>query len=66
MLVLHVDDAAYAGHGPVWKRALDQLRQTYTIGKEEYGTFQFLGRRVIQNRDYSIEVDQHEYIKALE
>ena len=66
ILVLHVDDAAFAGEGPEWKAAMAKLRQGFTIGKEEYGTFNFLRRRVHQNDDFSIELDQHEYVGALE
>ena len=66
MLVLHVDDAAFAGEGPVWKKAMQYLRSKFTIGKEEYDDFTFLGRHVHQNKDFSIDIDQHEYVKGLE
>ena len=65
MLVLHVDDAAYAGEGPLWEKALQHLRKKFTIGKEEFDEFTFLGRHVKQNKDFSIEIDQHEYVKSL-
>ena len=38
----------------------------FVIGKEEYDSFNFLGRQVRQNPDFSIEVDQHEYVKGLQ
>ena len=41
MLVLHVDDAAFAGEGPLWKAAMAKLREKVTIGEEEYDTFNF-------------------------
>ena len=66
MLILHVDDAAFAGEGPEWKQAMAKLRESFTIGKEEYGKFTFLGRRVIQHDDCTIELDQHDYALALE
>ena len=50
MLVLHVDDACFSGEGPEWEKAMAHLRSKFTIGKEEYGEFTFLGRRVKQNR----------------
>ena len=48
MLVLHVDDAAFCGEGPLWKKAMEHLRNNFTIGKEEYDDFTFLGRHVVQ------------------
>ena len=35
------------------------------IGKEEHTDFDFLGRHVHQNDDFSIEVDQHSYVKTV-
>ena len=34
MLVLHVDDAAFAGEGPVWEKAMQHLRKKFIIGEE--------------------------------
>ena len=65
MLVLHVDDACFAGEGPIWEKAMNHLRSKFTIGKEEYGEFTFLGRRVKQNADFTIDLDQHAYVRAL-
>ena len=65
MLVLHVDDACFAGEGPVFEQAMNHLRKKFTIGKEEYDSFDFLGRHVVQNPDFSIELDQHQYVQAL-
>ena len=66
MLVLHVDDACFAGEGPIWEKAMNHLRSKFTIGKEEYGECTFLGRRVKQNADFTIELDQHAYVRALQ
>ena len=41
-------------------------RSKFVIGKEEYDSFNFLGRPVRQNPDFSIEVDQHDYVKGLQ
>jgi hypothetical protein len=65
MLVLHVDDACFAGEGPIWEKAMQHLRKKFIIGTEEYDDFTFLGRRVVQKKDFSIEIDQHDYVKAL-
>ena len=66
MLILHVDDACFAGRGKQWEKAMQYVRAHFTIGKEEYNDFTFLGRRVRQNKDCTIELDQHDYVKALE
>ena len=66
MLVLHVDDACYAGEGPIFEKAMKYVRSKFTIGKEEFGEFDFLGRHVIQRNDYTIEIDQHTYIDCLQ
>ena len=65
MLVLHVDDAAHAGEGPAYERALNYIRSKLTIGKEEQDEFEFLGRHVVQHKDFTIEIDQHTYVKAI-
>ena len=66
MLVLHVDDACHAGEGPAYTRAMDYVRKHFTIGKEEQDDFVFLGRHVVQHKDYSIEIDQHQYIDSVQ
>ena len=38
----------------------------FHIGKEKTKEFDFLGRRVTQKDDYSIPIDQHQYVKNLE
>ena len=65
MLVLHVDDACFQGVGPRWENAMQHVRKKFTIGKEEYDDFIFLGRHVVQNKNYEITIDQHDYVKAL-
>ena len=56
MLVLHVDDACYAREGPVFEKAMQHVRAKFNIGSEKSGEFDFLGRHIIQNNDYSIEI----------
>ena len=68
MLVLHVDDACYAGKGAHYEQCVKNLWNNMNLGKEGKGSegFQFLGRWVKQNPDFSIEVDQSEYVRNLE
>ena len=66
MLVLHVDDACHIGEGAMYERALQHIRATLTLCKEEADDFVFLGRHVVQHDDCSIEIDQHAYVKSIE
>merc|ERR1712012_1002763 len=66
MLVLHTDDACFSGKGPQFERALAYCRSKFIIGKEEYDSFIFLGRHVRQHQDFSIEVDQHDYVRGIQ
>ena len=66
MLILHVDDACYGGTGTVFQQPMEQLKQTLTIGAERQDDFTFLGRHVVQKQDFTIEIDQHEYVMQLE
>ena len=66
MLVLHVDDACFSGKGPQFERAMAYCRSKFIIGKEEYDSFTFLCRHVRQHQDFSIEVDQHDYVRGIQ
>ena len=63
MLNLHVDDGLWAGAGAVYEGARDKLRKLIHIGDEKRGAFEFPGRRFVQDEDFTIRVDQHEYVK---
>ena len=52
MLILHVDEACYGGTGTVFHQAMEQLKQTLTLGAEHQDEFTFHGR--------------HEYVRQLE
>ena len=67
MLVLHVDDACYGGDGLYYKSVIDNVLKQFKIGNQKEKEFDFLGRHVKQNQQYfSIEIDQHQYVKNLE
>ena len=61
MMVLHVDDACYAGKGPYFQSCVDYLKKTFTLGAEGVDDFEFLGRHVVQKPDFTIEIDQHQF-----
>ena len=64
MLILHVDDGLWAGHGPLYAAAKDKIRKEFNL-HERNGTFKFLGRKVIQTSDFSIALSQQDYIKEI-
>ena len=45
---------------------MDNLKKNLTLGAEHQDDFTFLGRHIVQRQDYTIEVDQHEYVRQLE
>ena len=57
MMVLHVDDACYAGSGTYWDAHIKQCLSQFNIGKEKTQEFDFLGRHVTQKDDFSILID---------
>jgi hypothetical protein len=65
-MVLHVDDACYGGEGKFYKDAIDNVLKQFKIGTENEKEFDFLGRHVKQLDDFSIEIDQHQYVSGLE
>jgi len=64
--VLHVDDGMLAGKGPRYEKSLRYLQARAPLDKWRRGDFEFTGRRVKQNKDFSIEVDQHGYWKKVD
>ena len=65
-LCVHVDDGLWGGTGERFEAAKRIVRQKLNVTKEKNGTFEFLGRRINQLENKSIEVDQHTYIDKME
>ena len=65
LLNVHVDDGLWAGAGPEFELARSKLRKLLSIGKEQRGTFEFLGRHIVQEQDFTIKVDQHDYVRKI-
>ena len=63
---MHVDDGLWAGSGDVYERARDKLRSLIHIGEEKRGEFEFLGRRIVQDKNFTIHVQQHEYAQKIQ
>ncbi|CAK0857899.1 unnamed protein product, partial [Prorocentrum cordatum] len=66
VLCVHVDDGLWGGTGERFARAKEIVREKLNVTKEKQGQFEFLGRRINQLPDKSMEVDQHEYIEKME
>ena len=66
MLNVHVGDGLWAGAGDAHERARDKIRKLVHIGEEKRGAFEFLGRRLVQDEDFTIRLDQHKYVKKIE
>lgn len=61
LLILHVDDGLTCGDGPRYRKAIADLKKRAPLDKWRDTVFEFTGRRIKQNRDFTVEVDQAEY-----
>jgi len=64
MLVVHVDDGIWAGHGKKFLEAQSALRKKINIKTEQANNFTVLGREVKQTPDM-IEVSQEKYVRGI-
>ncbi|CAE7412366.1 RE1 [Symbiodinium pilosum] len=62
---IHVDDGICGGDS-VFHAALEKLRQRFSFGSFEKGSFVFTGIRLHQWDDMSIEMDQTDYIESID
>lgn len=65
VVALHVDDLVFGG-SQKFNVVLQQLRDKFPFKHWKKGNGEFLGRRLQQKSDYSIEVDQSGYSKLVE
>eukprot|EP00435_Cladocopium_sp_Y103_P035593 s1200_g9.t1 len=61
---IHVDDGLCCG-SPAFQAKLDQLEAKYPFGSRKKNEFTFTGLRIKQKGDYSIEVNQTQYVKDI-
>ena len=66
ILCTHVDDFLFAGTSGFKENVIDPLKCKFSIRTEAAGAFEYLGLRVIQHKDFSITIDQHEYVDLIE
>ena len=61
ILAFHVDDLVFGGSELFRRDVLDRLKQRFPFKHWSEGQAQFLGRRLRQREDFSIDSDQQEY-----
>ena len=66
ILCTHVDDFLFAGTSGFINNVIEPLKRKFSIRTEAAGAFEYLGLRVVQNDDFSITVDQIEYVESME
>ena len=63
----HVDDFFYCGDADFHENIITALKSMFSIKTEHDSSFKYLGLNVVQNEtDFSITIDQEEYISSLE
>ena len=63
----HVDDFFYCGDADFHENIITALKSMFSIKTEHDSSFKYLGLNVVQNEtDFSITVDQEQYISSLE
>ena len=48
-----------------FKNNIDNLKSTFKFGSEETETFVYIGIELTQNSDYSIRIEQNNYIASI-
>ena len=65
MVGIHVDDGLYCGNAK-FHEVIQQLEKQYPFGSRKKRNFVFTGLQINQNQDFSIEVDQCQYVKDID
>ena len=66
LVASHVDDLFLAGNATFDKEVTEKLKGIFKFSKIEERSFKYCGCRISSKNDGSIELDQNEYIDALE
>ena len=61
----HVDDMIWGGNENFKINVIDNLKNTFMFGSEETKAFTYLGIRLIQNDDFSLTINQNNYIDCI-
>lgn len=65
VLVSHVDDILHAGNES-FQNIIEKLIQRFSAGSNESITFTYTGYHLTQSEDFSILLDQREYLEAID
>ena len=66
IIVSHVDDLLVVGDEKFKKEVEEKLASIFKFSKMEKDDFNYCGCRIRRKENGNIEIDQHEYIKAIE
>ena len=66
LLTLHVDDIGAAGNQYFQSNILDKLTEKFTFGKVSRRNFKYTGLQIHQKEDFSIMVNQNDYISEMD
>ena len=66
ILLCHVDDMIFGGTVEFHKNVIEKLKFIFKFGAEESNAFKYVGIEISQNDDYSINIQQLNYIQSIE
>ena len=61
----HVDDMIWGSNENFKINVIDNLKNTFMFGSEETKAFTYLGIQLIQNDDFSLTINQNNYINCI-
>lgn len=64
LIGIHVDDGLCCG-SPVFQQKLEELSKRFPFGSRKKQNFVFTGLQISQKEDFSIHVDQEQYVKDI-
>ena len=65
VLACHMDNIIWGGVEYFKTNVIDNLKSTFKFGSEEIKTFVYIGIELPQNSDYSICIEQNNYIASI-
>ena len=65
LLIVYVDDLLWTGNNHFENTVIQNLRQIFRVGCEQYSAFNYIGIQLHQNEDYTITLSQDTYVKSL-
>ena len=66
IIIVFVDDLLVAGKDTILRRIESNLKEIFTIGAKHINLFQYIGMSISQKDNYTIELEQKNYINSIE